>query len=85
MKTNIKTASLAISEHRTQFFDAELRPIVPQIGQWFCEFENLDDDTDDLSAEALVEYRGASQSGHRVLPEYADCDREQRGLILVLQ
>lgn len=77
----------AKAEHGTIFFDCNLLPVVPKFGQWFCEIESVDsDDYDDMvSPEALVEYRGASQSGHRVLPEYSDCDRAPRGLALIRQ
>lgn len=29
----------AVKEHGTKFFDKDLNPVVPQHGDWFCEFD----------------------------------------------
>lgn len=50
----------AIAQHGTIFFDAELNPVTPQAGQWFCEYELIipEEGDDYLSDQALVEYVG---------------------------
>ena len=47
----------AIETHGTIFFDIDLQPVVPQPGQWFCEFDDqyLPEDSETLRDEAIVE------------------------------
>ena len=74
----------AVARHSTLFFDSALQPVVPIVGQWFCEFDVYDtaDGQEFARDEALVEFLG----GHHVAPE-GDYDDERRpsGLLLVLQ
>jgi hypothetical protein len=50
----------AVKTHGTIFFDAQLNPVTPQIGQWFCEYELVipEEGDDFLRDDALVEYTG---------------------------
>jgi hypothetical protein len=87
----------AIRAHGTIFFDSNLNPVEPQVGEWFCEYERVIPEEADafIRDESLVEYCGAAEVGgwdgspvrtvHRVLPEYADCDRTTDCLFLVRQ
>lgn len=79
--------------------DAGLQAVEPKEGDWFCEYDwDVDYEGDDfLSAGAMVEYAGLSESvtfeggkavsrpSHRVVPEGDDCDREPSTLVLVRQ
>lgn len=50
----------AVQQHGTIFFDAGLAPVVPQAGQWFCEYDVVIPEEGDnfVRDEALVEYIG---------------------------
>lgn len=86
----------AVKAHNTIFFNADLQPVEPKEGQWFCEF-HVDDSDEEVLAEAIVEYLGMSESAfltdngwvevkdHRVASEYDESDRRPYGDILVLQ
>lgn len=58
----IKTAiaSAAVASAGTVFFDGQLNPVVPEVGQWFCEFDDEFDagESGTLRDGALVEYLG---------------------------
>lgn len=94
MELTLENALNAASRHGTVFFDADLNPVVPQEGQWFCEFDEHDGR---LRDEALVEYLGVVAKAvlvngkfeecpaHSVIPEYAESDREPRGIVLIRQ
>lgn len=96
MQLTIEAAKAAIEQHKTVFFDRNLNPVMPQQGQWFCEFDDENGDAN-LIGGALVEYMGLSTKAllegdtfvehpsHRVAGDYLDGDREPRGLILILQ
>lgn len=91
---NLDDVLVAALTHETVFFDAELRPVVPVEGQWFCEFEIHGDE---VRAEALVEYVGeigdAEWNGESfeiitrpyVRDEYSESERRPRGAVLILQ
>jgi hypothetical protein len=34
-------ASAAVARADTIFFNAQLNPVVPEVGQWFCEYDAL--------------------------------------------
>lgn len=94
MELNLENALAAASKHKTVFFDAELNPVMPQEGQWFCEFDEYDGQ---LRDEALVEYLGISTKAvlvngtleeyqtHAVITEHAESDREPSGIVLIRQ
>jgi hypothetical protein len=78
------------------FFDADLNPVTPQVGEWYCEVDwDTDIDGDDFVTEgALVRYEGTSistltdgtsQARHRVTPDGDDEDRTPQGMVLVRQ
>ena len=50
----------ATKAHGTLFFDADLNPVVPQEGQWFCEYHlEIPEEGDDYMTDGnLVEYLG---------------------------
>lgn len=87
----------AIKFHGTIFFDRNLNPVLPQVGQWFCEYEQVTPEEGEpfIRDEALVEYCGPSEAGgwsgspvrvvHRVQPDGSDCDRNTDALFLVRQ
>jgi hypothetical protein len=54
----------AIAKHGTVFFDADLNPVVPQVGQWFCEYVLVIPEKGDnyIQDDALVEYAGPDDS-----------------------
>lgn len=54
----------AIKAHGTIFFDGELNPVVPEPGQWFCEFDLIIPEEGDnfIRDESLVEYLGPCDS-----------------------
>lgn len=85
-------------QHATIFFNADLQPIQPKEGQWFCEIHLIDTaDGEEVAAEAIVEFLGTSDSAyladgqwihftdHRVASEYDEGDRRPYGDILILQ
>ncbi|WP_199031427.1 hypothetical protein [Ralstonia sp. ASV6] len=94
MQLTIKAVKAAIEQHNTIFFDGMLNPVSPKEAQWYCEFEK---EGDLLVDGALVEYVGlgtkavfeegafVERPSHRVAPEFAESDREPKGLILILQ
>ena len=94
MELNLANALAAVNQHKTVFFDAELKPVVPQDGQWFCEY---DEHAGHLRDEAIVEYLGSSTKAlyvdggfvdyptHSVAEEHAESDREPRGIVLIRQ
>ena len=50
-----EAARAALAANTTVFFDADLNPVAPEVGQWFCEFDiNDDPEVDSLRDEALV-------------------------------
>lgn len=74
----------AITAHATVFFDADLQPVTPIEGQWFCEFDVYDRACgyECLRDEALVEYTGNGL----VIEEGEDAEeRRPGGLVLILQ
>lgn len=73
----------AVAAHKTVFFDADLNPVVPAEGQWFCEFDIILDFEGDAQVrdQALVEYLGEG----RVASEVEEYDRAPNGDILILQ
>lgn len=86
----------AVVRHETIFFDADLQPIVPQPGQWFCEYdiELAEEGNEILRDGAIVEFvetEVASYSDgeqivrHWVTNEYSDDWREPRGWALIRQ
>ena len=86
----------AVVRHETIFLDAELQPIVPQPGQWFCEYDILfaDEGNEILSEGALVEFvetevarytDGEQLVRHWVTTEYSDECREPIGEALIRQ
>lgn len=70
MSINTQAALDAVRTHGTVFFDANLQPVVPTPGQWFCEFYDA---------------HGAPMLRHLVSAEHADDARRPQGLVLVLQ
>ena len=86
----------AVVRHETIFFDADLQPIRPQPGQWFCEYDiELAEDGDEILRDgALVEFvdtelarysDGQALIRHWVTTEYSDNWREPRGEALIRQ
>lgn len=61
---NTMQALDAVARHDTRFFDMQLNPIVPQPGQWFCEYDDEYDEGQSgvLRDEAMVEYVGRDDS-----------------------
>ena len=86
----------AVVRHETIFFDADLQPIVPQPGQWFCEYD-IDfswEGNEILREGSLVEFvatgvvrysDGEQLIRHWVATEYSDDCREPRGEALIRQ
>jgi len=89
----------ATEQHGTVFFDADLNPVQPEPGQWFCEFD-CDVDYEGewfVRDEAFVRYEGLDDrhtlDGDKwvtvqkpvVWPEGADECREPAGYILIAQ
>ena len=89
----------AIARSGTIFFDAELNPVQPKAGQWFCEFDIIDtyEGNEIVRDEALVEYLGEEDQHtfgpdselltsrvHQVAPEDSDA-RQPNGWVLILQ
>jgi hypothetical protein len=85
-------------QHTTIFFNSYLQPVEPKEGQWFCEIHLIETaDGEEVAAEAIVEYLGASESAyltdngwvqvrdHRVASEYDEGDRRPYGDLLILQ
>ena len=75
----------AIETHGTIFFDIDLQPVVPQPGQWFCEFDDqyLPEDSETLRDEAIVEYLGPCEAQvfsqeHAAFIPYGDPKRRHR-------
>lgn len=63
MSINSQAAIEAVHTHGTVFFDGNLQPVVPQPGQWFCEFDDGDcDEGQELRDEAFVKYVGPDES-----------------------
>ena len=54
----------AVKQHGTIFFDANLNPVAPQEGQWFCEYHlEIPEEGDDYIIDgSLVEYLGPCDS-----------------------
>ena len=86
----------AVVRHETSCFDAELQPIVPQPGQWFCEYDiDLAEEGNEILRDgALVEFvetevarysDGQALIRHWVTTEYSDNWREPRGEALIRQ
>ena len=86
----------AVVRHETIFFDADLQPITPAAGQWFCEYDIYVtyEGNEILRDEALVEFvetylwkfsDGATVSQHLVCPENDEELRNPRGEALILQ
>lgn len=82
------------------YFDANLNPVEPQVGQWFCELDIVTEDGDEIiEGGALVEFLGAdtqyvwSQAEqdfvgiqrHLVCDESAEDARAPHGVALMLQ
>lgn len=94
MKLTLQNAELAVATHGTVFFDAELNPVVPEIGQWFCEFDEYGGK---LRDEALVEYLGLDTCAvlvdgqiverpvNWVITEYSEAGRAPHGIVLIRQ
>jgi hypothetical protein len=57
-------ARAAVASARTVFFDGQLNPVAPEVGQWFCEFDDEFDDGEygTLRDGDLVEYLGPDDS-----------------------
>lgn len=70
---NTMQALDAVMRHDTRFFDMELNPVVPQPGQWFCEYDDEYDygKSGVLRDGSMVEYVGPDEGA-------AWCDVEQR-------
>lgn len=99
MELTLENAHAAVAKHGTVFFDAELNPVIPQVGEYFCEFDAAFSAEDDLylRAELLVQYVGhttrlvvggaevTEQPSHLVVEDGNERDREPYGIILVRQ
>ena len=81
----------AVQQHGSMFFDADLKPVQPVPGQWFCEAYI---EQDQVQYDALVEYVGRSEVWlglgntelrHEVAEEGSDEARSPRGDALILQ
>lgn len=55
---NTNTVVKAVEKHGTVFFDMNLNPVEPQVGQWFCEYDDEWDlgESNFVRDGALVEY-----------------------------
>lgn len=89
-----QAATTAVEQHGTIWFDANLNPVTPCVGQWFCEFDEYDDET--LLDGAFVCYEGESfehvSCGDQLVPvmrqtvSTEDGDvRPPRGVLLIRQ
>lgn len=80
---NLNSVRAAISLHETVFLSADLEPIEPRKGQWFCEFDVdfAEEGNEILRDQALVEYIGQGE----VYDEQCDEFRRPRGFVLILQ
>lgn len=91
---------IAAEATKAIFFNVNLEPVVPLVGDWFCEMDwDTDFEGDDFVREgSLVEYLGEDESHtfapdgslvtrkcHRVMEDDADSDREPRTLCLIRQ
>jgi hypothetical protein len=81
----------AVQQHNSVFFDADLRPVQPQAGQWFCEVYI---EPGRVQYDALVEYVGQSEvwlgtdnaeMRHDVSEDGAEDTRSPLGDALILQ
>lgn len=61
---SLEQVRAAVQQHGTIFFDANLNPVVPEPGQWFCEYNAVipEEGEDHLRDESLVEYLGPDES-----------------------
>ena len=98
MRLTIAAINAAVAAHGGPFFDCDLRPVVPVVGQWFCEYSQDCDyeGRDRVRDEALVEYLGPDEQHtfgpngletrtvHIVAEDGGDC-RQPREQCLILQ
>lgn len=99
MELTLENAQAAVAKHGTVFFDTDLNPVIPQVGEYFCEFDAAFGAEDDLylRAELLVRYVGVTtrliagtagvteKPSHLVVEDGNERDREPYGIILVRQ
>lgn len=97
MRLTPDTIRAAVARHETGWFDMNLNPVVPQVGQRFSEVEvgEADEGNATVFEEGEVTYGGFQQrttfNGHRWVTEtvevvWDDRDvRTPRGEILILQ
>ena len=72
----------AASANGARFFDGELNPVVPVVGEWFAEFEPFEHESFwDADLVQVVEVEGRVL----VLPEGDDECRPPRGIALIRQ
>lgn len=57
---NTNAVVKAVEKHGTVFFDMNLNPVVPDVGQWFCEYDDEWDlgESNFVRDGAIVEYLG---------------------------
>lgn len=88
MKFSPDQCRAAVAQHATVFFDADLTPIEPIVGQWFCEFDAYDgaSGTESMRDEAMVEFLGM-HAGRPMVAEEGDEaeERRPRGIVLIRQ